>query len=125
MAGDFVRDKDAVSACAFFAAMAAAAKDEGKTLFTWLIQMYHEYGFYKEALVNLVRKGAEGEQQIRTMMEKFRKETPLTIAGQKVVRVLDYKTSEDKHVLQGSVVPIELPKSDVLQFYTWEGAKIS
>jgi phosphoglucomutase len=125
MVGDFVRDKDAVSACAFFAAMAAAAKEEGKTLFAWLIQMYHEYGFYKEALVNLVRKGAEGEQQIRTMMETFRKDPPLTIAGQKVVRVLDYKTSEDKNVLQGLVKPIQLPKSDVLQFYTWEGAKIS
>jgi phosphoglucomutase len=125
MVGDFVRDKDAVSACAFFAAMAAAAKEEGKTLYVWLIQMYHEYGFYKEALINLVRKGAEGEQQIRSMMETFRKDPPLTIAGQKVVRVLDYKTSEDKNMLQGSVKPINLPKSDVLQFYTWEGAKIS
>jgi phosphoglucomutase len=125
MVGDFVRDKDAVSACAFFAAMAASAKAEGKTLFEWLVQMYHEYGFYKEGLVNLVRKGAEGEQQIKNMMETFRKEPPLTIAGQKVVRVIDYKTSEDKNLLQGSIKPVQLPKSDVLQFYTWEGSKIS
>jgi phosphoglucomutase len=125
MVGDFVRDKDAVSACAFFAAMAASAKEEGKSMYDWLIQMYHEYGFYKEALVNLVRKGAEGEQQIRNMMETFRKNPPLTIAGQKVIRVLDYKTGQDKNLLQGSSKTIDLPKSDVLQFYTWEGSKIS
>jgi phosphoglucomutase len=125
MVGDFVRDKDAVSACAFFAALAASAKNEGKTLYEWLIDMYHEFGFYKEGLVNLVRKGAEGEQQIRNMMEKFRKQPPLTIAGQKVIRVLDYKTSEEKNVLQGTIKPINLPKSDVLQFYTWEGGKVS
>jgi phosphoglucomutase len=125
MVGDFVRDKDAVSACAFFAAMVASAKEEGKSLYSWLIQMYHEFGFYKEALINLVRKGAEGEQQIRNMMETFRKNPPLTIAGQKVIRVLDYKTGQDKNLLQGSSKPIGLPKSDVLQFYTWEGGKIS
>lgn len=125
MVGDFVRDKDAVSACAFFAALAASAKNEGKTLYEWLIQMYHEFGFYKEALINLVRKGAEGEQQIRSMMEKFRKDPPASIAGQKVVRVLDYKTSLEKNILQGTTKPIDLPKSDVLQFYTWEGGKVS
>jgi phosphoglucomutase len=125
MVGDFVRDKDAVSACAFFAALTASAINEGKTLYEWLIEMYHEFGFYKEALINLVRKGAEGEQQIRSMMETFRKNPPSTIAGQKVVRVLDYKTSEEKNILQGTTKPINLPKSDVLQFYTWEGGKIS
>lgn len=125
MVGDFVRDKDAVSACAFFAALAAAAKNEGKTLYEWLIQMYHDFGFYKEALINLVRKGAEGEQQIKKMMETFREDPPATIGGQKVVRILDYKTSEEKNILQGNTKPIDLPKSDVLQFYTWEGGKVS
>ncbi|NOT76592.1 MAG: phospho-sugar mutase [Cyclobacteriaceae bacterium] len=125
MVGDFVRDKDAVSACAFFAAMAAAAKDEGKTLYSWLIQLYTEYGFYKEGLVNLVKTGAEGEQQIKYMMEQFRNNPPHVIAGQKVIKVFDYKTSEEKNLLNGHIKPINLPKSDVLQFVTWEGAKIS
>jgi phosphoglucomutase len=125
MVGDFVRDKDAVSACAFFAAMAAVAKSDGFTLHETLINMYHEFGFYKEALVNLTRKGAEGEQQIKDMMEKFRKEPPLTIAGDKIIRVLDYKTGIEKNLLQGSETKLTLPKSDVLQFYTWENSKIS
>ncbi|MFM8832592.1 MAG: phospho-sugar mutase, partial [Cytophagales bacterium] len=90
MVGDFVRDKDAVSACAFFAAMAAAAKDDGHTLYNWLLAMYLEFGFYKEGLINLVRKGAEGEQQIKDMMKKFREAPPAQLGGEKVVRVLDY-----------------------------------
>lgn len=125
MVGDFVRDKDAVSACAFFSAMAAIAKADGFTLHESLINMYHEFGFYKEGLVNLVRKGAEGEQQIKDMMEKFRKDPPLTIGGEKIVRVLDYKTGIEKNILQGSEKKLSLPKSDVLQFYTWENSKIS
>ena len=125
MVGDFVRDKDAVSACAFFAALAAAAKDEGKTLYQWLLQMYTDFSFYKEGLVNLVRKGAEGEQQIKDIMEKFRNNPPATIAGQKVTRILDYKISEEKDGLNGTKKKIELPKSDVLQFYTADGSKIS
>lgn len=125
MVGDFVRDKDAVSACAFFAALAAAAKDEGKSMYQWLIQMYTEFSFYKEALINLVRKGAEGEQQIKEMMDKFRSNPPATIAGQKVTRILDYKISEEKNPGTGATTKIQLPKSDVLQFITADGSKIS
>jgi phosphoglucomutase len=125
MVGDFVRDKDAVSACAFFAAMAAAAKDEGKTMYDWLIQMYVENGLYKEGLINLVRTGADGEQQIKAMMEKFRNDPPKTIAGEKVVRLLDYKLSSEKNLGNGNSTPLQLPKSDVLQFYTEQGSKIS
>ncbi len=125
MVGDFVRDKDAVSACAFFAAMAAAAKDEGKSLYSWLVQHYFEFGLYREGQVNLVRKGAEGELQIKYMMEQFRSNPPHVIAGQKVIRVLDYQTSTEKNLLNGRIRPIHLPKSDVLQFFTWEGGKIS
>jgi len=125
MVGDFVRDKDAVSACAFFAALAAAAKDEGKTMYQWLIQMYTEFSFYKEALINLVRKGAEGEQQIKDMMEKFRSNPPASIAGNKVTRILDYKTNEEKDPSTGKLKKIDLPKSDVLQFITADGSKIS
>ncbi|HEY0743736.1 MAG TPA: phospho-sugar mutase, partial [Chryseosolibacter sp.] len=72
MVGDFVRDKDAVSACAFFAAMAAEATEQKKSMYDWLIDMYVEFGFYKESLLNLVRKGQQGEQEIKAMMEKFR-----------------------------------------------------
>ncbi len=125
MVGDFVRDKDAVSACAFFAAMAAAARDEKQNLYDWFLQMYVDFGFYLEGLVNLVRKGAEGEQQIKAMMEKFRGSPPSTIAGQKVVRALDYKTGKEKNLVTGQVTAISLPSSDVLQFYTEEGSKIS
>ncbi len=125
MVGDFVRDKDAVSACAFFAAMAAAAKDEGQTLYQWLLQMYVEFGFYKEGLINLVRKGAEGEQQIKEMMKAFREAPPKTIAGEKVVRKLDYKISEETNLLSGEKTTIHQPSSDVLQFYTESGNKIS
>lgn len=125
MVGDFVRDKDAVSACAFFAAMLASAKDDGQTLYGWLTEMYHEFGLYKEGLVNLVRKGAEGAQQIKHMMDRFRSQPPAVIAGQKVIRVLDYEKREEKNLLNGHTRPISLPQSDVLQFHTWEGGKIS
>ncbi len=125
MVGDFVRDKDAVSACAFFAAMAAAAKDEGSNLYQWLLQMYLESGFYKETLVNLVRTGADGEMQIKAMMEKFRNNPPATLGGEKVTRLFDYKKSEERDLTSGATKPITLPKSDVLQFYTDKGSKIS
>jgi phosphoglucomutase len=125
MVGDFVRDKDAVSACAFFAALAASAKDEGHTLYDWLVQMYVDFGFYKEGLVNLVRKGAEGEQEIKKMMEKFRNSPPTQIAGKKIVRILDYKTSVEKNVLTNTDTTITLPESDVIQFYLEDGTKIS
>ncbi|MGE0772955.1 MAG: phospho-sugar mutase [Cyclobacteriaceae bacterium] len=125
MVGDFVRDKDAVSACAFFAAMAAAAEDKKETLYDWLLQMYVDYGFYKEGLINLVRKGADGEQQIKAMMEGFRNSPPAAIAGEKVIRFLDYKASVEKDLVNGRAVPIDLPKSDVLQFYTDGASKIS
>ena len=125
MVGDFVRDKDAVSACAFFSAMAAVAKDENKTLYDWLVQMYIDFGFYKEGLINLVRKGAEGASQINAMMEKFRSQPPSTIAGKKVIRMLDYQTSVEKNLATGASSRIALPVSDVLQFYTDTGNKIS
>ena len=125
MVGDFVRDKDAISACAFFAAMAAAAKDEGKSLYNWLLQMYIENGFYKEGLVNLVRTGADGEQQIKAMMENFRNNAPEKIGGEKIARLLDYKLSVEKDLRTGNTKIINQPKSDVLQFYTEYGNKIS
>jgi phosphoglucomutase len=125
MVGDFVRDKDAVSACAFFAALAAAAKDEGFSLYDWLIQMYVDFGYYKEGLINLVRKGATGEQEIKDMMQKFRTAPPKQFAGSPVTQILDYKSSIQKDVKSGKETKLDLPKSDVLQFYTEDGSKIS
>jgi len=125
MVGDFVRDKDAVSACAFFAALAASAKDEGHTLYDWLIQLYVDFGFYKEGLINLVRKGAAGEHEIKQMMEQFRSAPPIGLAGKNIVRMLDYKTSIEKNMTTNVETVISLPKSDVIQFYLEDGTKIS
>lgn len=125
MVGDFVRDKDAVSACAFFAALAATAKNEGITLYDWLLQMYVDYGFYKESLINLVRKGAEGEREIKDMMEKFRSQPPTSLGGQQTVRLLDYQAGIEQNLVTGQSTKLTLPKSDVLQFYLADGSKIS
>lgn len=125
MVGDFVRDKDAVSACAFFAAMAAVAKDEGYSLYDWLLKMYVEFGYYKEGLINLVRKGAEGEQQIKEMMQRFRTNPPKSLGGERVVRMLDYKSGEEVSLADGKISRLTLPSSDVLQFYTEGGSKVS
>jgi len=125
MAGDFVRDKDAVSACAFFAAMAASATDEGKSLYDWLIDMYVEFGYYKEHLINLTKKGQQGEQEIKAMMEKFRNNPPATINSSKVTRVLDYLSLKEKDLATGQETALDFPKSDVLQFYLEDGSKVS
>jgi phosphoglucomutase len=125
MVGDFVRDKDAVSACAFFAAMAANATDEKKSMYDWLIDMYVEFGFYKEGLLNLVRKGQQGEQEIKAMMEKFRTNPPAEINGSRVLRLLDYKMLKEKELKSGKETALNFPKSDVLQFYLDDGSKVS
>lgn len=125
MVGDFVRDKDAVSACAFFAAMAASATDQKKSLYEWLIDMYVEFGFYKEHLLNVTKKGQQGEQEIKAMMEKFRNNPPAEIIGSRVVRLLDYKFLKEKNLLTGSESTLDFPKSDVLQFYLEDGSKVS
>jgi phosphoglucomutase len=125
MVGDFVRDKDAVSACAFFAAMAANATHEGKSLYDWLIDMYVEFGYYKESLLNVTKKGQQGEQEIKAMMEKFRKNPPSEIIGSKVSRLLDYKILTEKNLLTGKETSLDFPKSDVLQFFLEDGTKVS
>ena len=125
MVGDFVRDKDAVSACAFFAAMAANSTEENKSMYDWLIDMYVEFGFYKENLMNLTKKGQQGEQEIKAMMEKFRNNPPDEITGSRVVRLLDYKLLEEKDLLSGKKTKLDFPKSDVLQFILEDGTKVS
>lgn len=125
MVGDFVRDKDAVSACAFFAAMAASATDEGKSMYDWLIDMYVEFGYYKESLFTITKKGQQGEQEIKSMMEKFRNNPPSKIIGSNVTRLLDYKTLQEKNLLTGKTSQLDFPVSDVLQFYLEDGTKVS
>lgn len=125
MAGDFVRDKDAVSACAFFAAMAASAADEGKSLYEWLIDMYVEHGFYKEGLINLTKKGQQGEQEIKSMMEQFRKNPPSEFNGISVDRMLDYLSLTEKNLQTKQSIPLHFPTSDVIQFYLEDGTKVS
>jgi phosphoglucomutase len=125
MVGDFIRDKDAVSACAFFASMTAVAAEEGKSLYDWLIDMYVEHGFYKEGLINLVKKGQQGEQEIKAMMQKFRTNPPSSINGVTVTRSLDYMTLKETNLISGETTTLNFPTSDVLQFYLEDGTKIS
>jgi phosphoglucomutase len=125
MVGDFVRDKDAVSACAFFAAMAASATDEGKSMYDWLIDMYLEFGYFKETLLNITKKGQQGEQEIKSMMEKFRNNPPAEINSSRVARLLDYKTLTEKNLVTGKTTALDFPASDVLQFYLEDGSKVS
>jgi phosphoglucomutase len=125
MVGDFVRDKDAVSACAFFAAMAASATDERKSMYDWLIDMYVEFGYYKETLLNITKKGQQGEQEIKLMMEKFRNNPPAEIIGSKVTRILDYQSLKEQDLQTGETKDLNFPVSDVLQFYLEDGSKVS
>lgn len=125
MVGDFVRDKDAVSACAFFAAMAASAKAEAKTIYDWLIDMYVEFGFYKESLITLTKKGQQGEQEIKAMMTKFRQSAPQSMNGIDTLRALDYQSGKEKNLKTGNESTLNFPKSDVLQYYLADGSKVS
>ncbi|HOX82011.1 MAG TPA: phospho-sugar mutase [Chryseolinea sp.] len=125
MAGDFVRDKDAVSACAFFAAMAASATEENKSMYDWLIDMYVEFGYYKESLLNLTKKGQQGEQEIKALMAKFRSNPPAEINGSRVERLLDYKLLKERNLITGKESTLNFPSSDVLQFYLEDGTKVS
>ena len=125
LAGDFVRDKDAVIATSLLAEAMAWAAEQGKTFYELLCDIYREFGLYKEKLVSLTKKGISGTEEIKAMMAKFRNTPPTEIVGEKVVEIRDYKTLEAKDLLTGKVTPIDLPKSDVLQFFTETGSKIS
>ena len=95
------------------------------SLYDWLIDMYVEYGYYKESLLNITKKGQQGEQEIKQMMEKFRRNPPQNIEGTKVVRMLDYKTLVEKDLVSGKETPLDFPHSDVLQFFMEDGTKLS
>ena len=125
LAEDFVRDKDAVSACTLLAEICAWAKDQGKTLFDVLMDIYVDYGFSLNKTVNVVKPGKSGADEIKAMMEKFRNNPPREIAGSKVVSAKDYKTFIETKG-DGSSVKIDMPEpSNVLQWFTEEGTKVS
>jgi len=125
MIGDEIRDKDAVSAVALLCEMAAYEKSKGKTLFDKMIELYIQYGFYYEQLISITKKGMNGQQEIAKMMEGYRVNPPATINGSKVATLLDYELQVGKNLLTGATWKINLPKSNVLQFVTEDGSKIS
>lgn len=125
LAGEFVRDKDAVISCVLLAEAAAWANDQGKTLNDLLIDIYLEFGFFKEKLHNIVRKGKVGAEEIQSMMKKFRDDPPAYINNSQVVEIYDYQTSIKKNIVTDEVSSIDLPQSDVLQFFLKDGSKIS
>lgn len=125
LVGEFVRDKDAVASCAFIAEMAASAKDQGKTLYEQLLDLYLEYGLYKEKLKSITKPGKTGQEEIKSMMERFRKEPPKSLGGSKVTHMYDYENHLETNFLDGSTKRILLPTSDVLQYRTEDGSLIS
>ena len=125
MIGDQIRDKDAVSAVALLCEMAAYEKSKGRSLFDKMIELYVQYGFYYEHLISITKKGMNGQQEIANMMEQYRQAPPSTINGVKVMTLLDYELQMGKNLLTGETWKINLPKSNVLQFVTEDGSKIS
>lgn len=125
MIGDQIRDKDAISAVALLCEMAAYEKSKGKSLFDKMIELYIQYGFYYETLISITKKGMNGQQEIKAMMEGYRQSPPATINGSAVEILLDYELQAGKNLLTGESWKINLPKSNVLQFITQDGSKIS
>jgi phosphoglucomutase len=125
MIGDFVRDKDAVASCALIAEVAAWAANQRKSIFELLIDIYVEFGFYKESLLSVTKKGKSGAEEIQKMMENFRSKPPQKIDGSKVIQIKDYLTGKEMDFEMGKEKDIDLPKSNVLQFFTADGTKIS
>ncbi len=125
MIGDKIRDKDGVSAVALLCEMAAYEKEKGRSLYEKMIDLYLEYGFYKEHLVSITKKGMDGQQQIAAMMESFRDNPPKLINGSSVIMLRDYELQIEKNIQTGEERPINLPKSNVLQFVLDDGSCIS
>ena len=125
MVGDFVRDKDATTATLLACEIAAQMKENGSSFYKQLIELYTEFGFYKEELISLVKKGIEGESQIKQMMVDLRENPLKEINGEKVVLIEDYQSSISKNMQDHTETAIDLPKSNVLIYYTEEGSKIA
>lgn len=125
LAEDFVRDKDAVSACSLLAEICAWAKDRGKTLFDVLMDIYVEYGFKLNKTINVVKPGKTGADEIKAMMDNFRANPPREIAGSPVVKVKDFKTLKETDG-NGNSTDLQMPEpSNVLQWFTADGTKVS
>jgi len=125
MIGSRLRDKDAVSAVALLCEMAAYEKDKGKSLYDKLIDLYVQYGYYKESLISITKKGMNGQKEIADMMSAYRSNPPSTINGSPVVQLLDYELNTGKNLQTGESWTIYLPQSNVLQFILEDGSKIS
>ncbi|MFK8267138.1 phospho-sugar mutase [Capnocytophaga cynodegmi] len=125
MVGDFVRDKDAVTATLLACEIAATAKALGSSFYKELLKAYVDYGFYKEYLISLVRKGISGSQEIAQMMKDLRENPLKEINGEKVTMIEDYQTSKAHNILTGEIEDIDIPKSNVLIYYTENGTKIA
>ena len=125
MIGDQVRDKDAISAVAMLCEMAAYEKSKGRSLYEKLLDLYVQFGYYQEDLISITKKGRNGQQEIAEMMEDFRNNPPKELAGSKVVELLDYEKQVKTNLVSGETEKITLPKSNVLQFITEDGSKIS
>jgi phosphoglucomutase len=124
MVGDAVRDKDAVAATLLVCEIAAQAKERGSTLYQELLQMYVDYGFYKEHLISITKKGIEGANEIKQMMVDMRENPIQEINDERVVFIEDYKNLTAKNLLTGDIEPLQVPKSDVLIYYLEDGSKI-
>ncbi len=125
LVGELVRDKDAVVSSAFIAEMTAYYKDKGSSLFEALIKTYLDYGFYKEKLISITKKGKTGAEEIKEMMEKFRSNPPATLGGSKVTTLKDYEKGVETDLVKGVTTKLDFPLSDVLQFITEDGSIIS
>ena len=124
MVGDAVRDKDAVGACLLICEIAAQAKAAGSSLYKELLNLYVDYGFYKEHLISLTKKGISGLQEINQMMIDLRENPLQEIIGQRVVCIEDYDNATSRNMMTGEVEPISIPKSNVLIYYLEDGSKI-
>lgn len=122
---DFVRDKDAVASCAFIAEMAAFAKNQGKTVYDMLLEMYQRFGLYKEELISVTKQGKKGAEEIQRMMADLRSDPPQLIAGSRLVKLIDYEQGTSLDLIAGKEENLDYPKSNVLQFFTEDGSKIS
>ncbi|WP_343302757.1 phospho-sugar mutase [Chitinophaga niabensis] len=125
MIGDNVRDKDAIASVAMICEMAAYAKNEGRSLFEQLIDIYIRYGFYKESLISITKKGMKGAEEIAEMMTAYRNNPPVIINGQPVVKLFDYQLQHVTNLSSGEKTPLDLPRSNVLQFLLADGSRIS
>lgn len=125
LVGDFVRDKDGISACAMVAEVIAYYKTKGKNVFQVLAEIYSQFGFYKESLISVTKKGKDGAEQIQKLMADFRTNPPKEMNGSEVVKIIDVKNSTITHVKTGQVEKLDMDKSNVMQFYLADGSKIS